>query len=196
LSGPTPKAPGFAGGYLLQITPYPLDFDKISLANDPRSAIETAIRNSGGIRFHGKIATDLAENFSKLEDAYWDETLNRCNQLTGQGTSQSSERSVAHFIADTFRGFGPKQSRNLLQALGLTRYEIPIDSRITKWLRKSNFPVPISASLLADPDYYDFVLDGFQKLSAAADIFPCELDAIIFAQADNGAWSLQDIASF
>jgi hypothetical protein len=83
-----------------------------------------------------------------------------------------------------------------LQAVGLTRYEIPIDSRIAKWLRKSNFPVPISAILLSDPEYYDFVLDGFQQRSAAADIFPCELDAIIFAQADNGTWGLQDIAEF
>jgi hypothetical protein len=36
---------------------------------------------------------------------------------------------VAGYIQETFEGFGPKQSRNLLQALGLTRYEIPIDIR-------------------------------------------------------------------
>src|SRR3712207_8726784 len=36
-------------------------------------------------------------------------------------------------IDDSLKGFGPKQSRNLLQGLGLTRYEIPIDIRITRW---------------------------------------------------------------
>lgn len=190
------SGPKSAVAKLIQTDPYPLEFEKIGASSDPWSAIETAIRSSGGIRFHGKIATDLAKNFSKLEESYWDETLDRCNRLIGRDTNQSSERAVAHFIANTFRGFGPKQSRNLLQALGLTRYEIPIDSRVTKWLRKSKFPVPVNAILLSDPEYYDFVLDGFQKLSADADIFPCELDAIIFAQADNGAWSSQDIAKF
>ena len=33
-------------------------------------------------------------------------------------------------MSERLAGFGPKQARNLLQGLGLTRYEIPIDSRI------------------------------------------------------------------
>lgn len=41
---------------------------------------------------------------------------------------------AANFIQDRFKGFVPKQSRNLFQTTGLSRYETPIDSRITKWL--------------------------------------------------------------
>ena len=41
---------------------------------------------------------------------------------------ESAERQAADYFADHFAGFGPKQSRNLLQSLGLARYEVPIDS--------------------------------------------------------------------
>jgi len=40
----------------------------------------------------------------------------------------------ACILLQELKGIGPKQSRNLRQALGLLRYEIPIDSRIVKWL--------------------------------------------------------------
>ena len=51
-----------------------------------------------------------------------------------------SERHAAEFIDKQLKGFGPKQSRNLLQWLGPSRYEIPLDSRITKWL--NDFWIP------------------------------------------------------
>jgi len=91
---------------------------------------------------------------------------------------------VAEYIAANLKGFGPKQSRNLLQWLGLSRYEIPLDSRITKWLNEFGFPVKLSATALQDINYYNFVSDGFQKLAKTADIYPCVLDAIIFASYD------------
>lgn len=52
-----------------------------------------------------------------------------------------TERHAVRFIDEHYQGFGPKQSRNLLQGLGLSRFEIPIDSRITKWLNEFGFPV-------------------------------------------------------
>jgi hypothetical protein len=71
-----------------------------------------------------------------------------------------------------------------MQSLGLTKYEIPIDSRITKWLNDFGFPVTLSANVLSDQNYYNFVLDGFQKLCSAAEIYPCVMDAAIFASND------------
>ena len=56
-------------------------------------------------------------------------TLAQCSRLIGPETPRETEAEVADYINDTFRGFGPKQSRNILQELGLTRYEIPIDNR-------------------------------------------------------------------
>ena len=102
------------------------------------------------------------------------------------------EKNVADYI-DTYQGFGPKQSRNFLQALGLTRFEIPIDSRVTEWLNRFGFPVRLSAAALADPHYYEFVSDGIQALCAKCGVFPCILDAAIFALKDGDAWTEANI---
>jgi hypothetical protein len=85
-------------------------------------------------------------------------------------------------------GLGPKQSRNFLQCLGLTRYEIPIDSRITKWLNDFGFPVALGAAALSDPDYYAFVNDGVRELCKAAGTYPCVFDAVVFSRVDKGGW--------
>src|SRR4051794_37056495 len=62
--------------------------------------------------------------------------------------SPDTERNAARFIDDHYQGFGPKQSRNLLQGLGLSRFDVPIDSRITKWLNEFGFPVKLTVSAL------------------------------------------------
>lgn len=74
--------------------------------------------------FPEKIADDLEANLRLLEGGEWERALERCNRLA-HSTTREAERQVAEYIRETFHGFGPKQSRNLLQALGLTRYEIP-----------------------------------------------------------------------
>jgi hypothetical protein len=95
------------------------------------------------------------------------------------------ETEAADFIDSHLKGFGPKQSRNLLQNLGLTRYGVPIDSRTTKWLNDFGFPVTLSATAMADLDYYRFVSEGFRELCDACGIYPCLLDAAIFSSFDN-----------
>jgi thermostable 8-oxoguanine DNA glycosylase len=102
---------------------------------------------------------------------------------------QGVEKEVTEYVEDRFEGFGPKQSRNFLQALGLTRYEISIDSRVTDWLNDFAFPVHLSAAALADRNYYDFVSEGVQELCKASGVFPRILDAAIFALKDGDAWT-------
>src|SRR5262249_34104697 len=97
------------------------------------------------------------------------------------------------FVDDGFAGFGPKQSRNLLQCLGLTRYEIPIDSRITEWLNEFGFPVHLSAPVLGDRAYYCFVMDGVRELCKVSDVLPCILDAAIFASSDGQGWTEENV---
>ena len=104
-----------------------------------------------------------------------------------------SERGAARFVDEKFKGFGPKQSRNLLQGLGLSRYEVPIDSRITKWLNEFGFPIRLTASALADRNYFEFVSDGFQRLAEACGIAPCVLDAAIFSSFDDGGWTEENV---
>jgi hypothetical protein len=67
---------------------------------------------------------------------------------------------------------GLKQSRNVLQVLGLTRYEIPLESRLTHWLNGFGFPLYLSASSLGDLAVYELVEDGFQALCERIDVLP------------------------
>lgn len=108
-------------------------------------------------------------------------------------STPATERQAAEFFAKHLKGFGPKQSRNLVQGLGLSRFEIPIDSRITKWLNVFGFPVKLTANTLADRNYYNFVSDGFQRLCEACEVMPCVLDAAIFSSFDKGGWTEDNV---
>jgi hypothetical protein len=127
------------------------------------------------------------------------------NSAGGYGGGIFNDRGTATVTGSTLSGnaaggpgggifsFGPKQSRNLLQSLGLSRYETPIDSRIVKWLNEFGFPLRLSAPALADRHYYAFVMEGFQQICRACEVMPCVLDAAIFASFDNGGWTEESI---
>jgi len=176
----------------IRTDPFPVSYDATCRAPRVRPFIAGALRDSGGIRFGGTIAKQLAANFRLLEEGEWAHALKQCNRLT-RPVPQTAEREVADYIQQTCYGFGPKQPRNFLQALGLTRYEIPIDSRVTDWLNEFGFPVKLSAAGLADINYYNFVSDGVQALCAKCGVFPCVLDAAIFALKDGDAWNEDNV---
>lgn len=97
---------------------------------------------------------------------------------------------VAHQVAETLKGIGLKQSRNLLQSLGATRYEIPIDSRITGWLNRIGCSPKIGSTALGDHAFYDLAMDGLVEICDRAGVFPCLFDAAVFASADRpGAYA-------
>jgi hypothetical protein len=70
----------------------------------------------------------------------------------------------------------------------MTRHEIPLDSRITKWLNQNIFDVKLNAMLLGDRGYYEFVLDGVQALCKKSRVVPCVFDAAVFSSTDRD-WS-------
>lgn len=172
--------------------PFPLDYHLCRSQRDIRSFAQSTLASSGGIRFSNRLSEHVAENLDLLEHGLWSETLTVLDDLR-RAQNPESERSAAGFVAKHFKGFGPKQSRNLLQSLGLTRFEIPIDSRITKWLNDFGFPVKLSAGALSDANYYEFVSEGFQQLCAKSDVYPCVLDAAIFASYDQGGWTEDNV---
>lgn len=109
------------------------------------------------------------------------------NPPSDKNKRKELERKCANSIDDekNLKGLGPKQSRNLLQALGLTHYEIPIDSRIAKWIKnklgkEDGLPL-LSVSALSDQKYYCAMLDAIQELCDHADELPCIFDAAVFA---------------
>jgi hypothetical protein len=68
--------------------------------------------------------------------------------------------------------------------LGLTRFEIPIDSRITSGLNGHGFPLKLFAANLSNKYYYEFMMDGVHLLRQNCDILPCMFDAAVFSNVD------------
>ncbi len=173
-------------------TPFPLGLDKCFENKKALDRfVERVITEFRGLRRAKRIAKEVEHNFSWLEQKGWVlvqqeiDRLQECRKRSPQYSDRTIERAAALVISRNMKGFGPKQSRNLWQSLGLTRYEIPIDSRITKWLNSAGFPLKLSANALADANYYDFVMDGIQLLCMQSDTYPCLLDAAIFASFDK-----------
>jgi N-glycosylase/DNA lyase len=170
------------------VTPFPLDYSRCTVADNLQMTVEEAITAFGGLRRGKTIGEEVEFNFRWLEDKGWKVIYGIVEDLN---TNQSieTERKSAETVIAHLKGFGPKQSRNLFQSLGLTKYEIPVDSRIVKWLTNFGFPIQLSSAALADKNYYNFVLDGFQKICEACDILPCEMDAAIFSSFDDEEWT-------
>lgn len=170
----------------------PLDYKICTEQNDLAEFARKILSDFGGLRRSTTIGKELETNMSFLADGGWESTLEHLDEVRLNSTPDTEKRAAA-FINDSFKGFGPKQSRNLLQGLGISRFEIPIDSRITKWLNSIEFPVKLTANALQDQNYYNFVSDGFQKLCEACDIMPCVLDAAIFSSFDEGKWTEENV---
>ena len=174
------SGPGTPVYKFIHENPFPLDYDAVRDKQDLSGFIVDTLTNRG-ILYYNRIAGFLVFNLDKLETDEWVVTLKKCNQLSGcKPTTKRRERDAARYIKETFKGFGSKQSRNLLQMLGLTRHEIPIDSRMKEWLLDFGYPPPLSGKLLADMEYYELVLDDVQALCKKADVPPCLFDAMVF----------------
>ncbi len=143
------------------------------------------------LRRSNRIAKELSENIHFISENW--PAINEYLVRIEKEQAPLFEREAAEYIQCYFKGFGPKQSRNLLQTLRISRYEIPIDSRITKWLNNFGFPFHLTAQGLGDKGFYNFVSDGIQALAEACDILPCVLDAVIFSSYDKGEWTVENI---
>jgi len=168
----------------ISTTPFPLNYEICLKQHNLGKFAETSITEFGGIRRGPTIGDEIQHNFQWLENDGWN-TISKIVETLAHGQTAETEMAAAEKIAEHLKGFGPKQARNLLQALGLTKYEIPIDSRITKWMNNIGFPIELSATALSDKNYYSFISEGFRKLCDASDIYPCMLDAAIFSSFDS-----------
>jgi len=182
-SGPNSKI-----NILIRARPFPLGLAVCRAAEDLEE-LTVGVAQEWGIRRGPTIGGELRANLLRLETADgWADLLALLHSLeTCPGPME--ERGAAQQIATWLKGFGPKQARNLLQMLGLTKHEIPLDSRVVKWLRNAGFPAPLVPMALSDEAYYCFVMDRVQELCAEAKILPCVLDALVFAAADDDAWT-------
>jgi thermostable 8-oxoguanine DNA glycosylase len=164
--------------------PFPLNFTLCSTQTNLKEFVSNTITKFGGLRRANKIAEAVSDNLEWLENGGWQSMFSMVDSLENNEIV-GLERQSAEYINDNLKGFGPKQARNLLQSLGLTRYEIPVDSRIIKWLNDFGFPIKLSSGSLTDKNYYSFIQDGIQQLCQRSKIYPCVLDAAIFSSFDR-----------
>lgn len=181
------SGPNSVVGRFLSKEPFPINFESISNVDKIEDYLKQELKKNGLTRFINRISQFFASNIKKIENDNW-LIIKRLESLKDID-SKEEERKIADKLNNDFDGFGPKQSRNFLQSLGLTKYEIPIDSRITNWLNDFGFPLSLTSSLLGDKGYYHFVSDGIQELCRKAEVYPCILDAAIFSSYDNGEWT-------
>lgn len=170
--------------------PFPLNLNKCMEQTNLKGFVEDTITTRGLWRAK-RIGDEVLCNLEWLKNGGWLEIETIAKALIVNRSqiprfdSRTIEREVAKIAIDKLKGFGPKQSRNLWQSLGYTRYEIPLDSRLTKWFNKNGFPIRLSAGALSDENYYKFVMDGIQDACKASDVYPCVLDAAIFTSYDK-----------
>jgi len=173
------------------VTPFPLDLQECSRTDKVSSFVEDTLASFGGMRRTTTIGRQIENNLVWLNNNGWSQIegiadeLAKCRKREPRTEDIAIERKAANFVAKNLAGFGPKQSRNLWQTLGLLRFEIPIDSRITKWLNRKNFLVKLSAIALADNNYYEFVMTGIQRLCEKCQILTCVFDAAVFSSFDR-----------
>jgi len=181
--------------------PFPLRLDVCDAAID-LSALTERTLSSKGIRFGPKIGKWFESNLSRLKNGVWtgvEEHFYRLALFPKTGSAQTKitlERNAARAImgrAGGLNGVGPKQARNIWQCMGITQFEIPIDSRVCKWAQNLQPELPIDmGKLYASVSYYEDVMTRIQILCQAAGTLPCEFDAAVFSSVDPTQWPEDD----
>lgn len=141
---------------------------------------------AAGLRRAPTMAANLTTIFNGLESGGWSELLDRLRTLE-RNTTIIKERGVVNHILSSkmFPGLGQKQSRNFIQWLGLSRYEVPLDSRVLKKLAEFGCNFVPKGAALTDEMVYVFVQSAIQQIAKALDMYPCELDAYIFSSFED-----------
>jgi thermostable 8-oxoguanine DNA glycosylase len=148
---------------------------------DSISALATQELNFYRLRRFNIIAENLESIFVYLKNGGWTVLKAQLASIK-EVTSIEKERKVIEYLqGGSFPGLGPKQARNFIQWLGLSKYEIPIDSRVLKRLKEFGSDFVPAGSSLSDPVVYLFVQHLLQVIASSQKIFPCELDACIFS---------------
>ena len=169
---------------LVERKPFPLSLGRCVISGSVARHVRTCIRSARGVRRGASIAKECTTNLRKLQGGLWSDAKGWYETLRAQRVRRPNfddrhrEREAAAW-ATQFTGIGPKQSRNLWQLLGLTRYEIPIDSRMAKWIN-GNLAQKIDVKRLGNAIYYESVLNFVQAACKMSGVLPCLFDAAVF----------------
>jgi hypothetical protein len=183
------SGPGTPVTRFLNLRPFPIRLEDC-LKGDIEEISRKELKNFRGIRFINKIPKQIKANANWLEDGGWELLENEFARLRAQRIRPAvsgdfkAERNASRLVSANLGGFGPKQSRNFVQWLGYTRFEIPIDSKIKNWVN-GNLSFKIDEKLLSNWRYYETILDQIRGLCEQADVIPCMFDAAVFASGER-----------
>ena len=106
------------------------------------------------LRRYNTIAEWLILIIKEWELGEWDILQKKLTLLKKDHSKEDEKQVIDYLRSGKYKGLGLKQSRNFLQWLGLSIYEIPIDSRVIKVLENCgcNF-VPGPKALQDDATY-------------------------------------------
>jgi thermostable 8-oxoguanine DNA glycosylase len=159
---------------LLKKKPYLLNYQYLFKVQNIEALFQEIFQTFGITKYVKKVPGFFTTNFDVLEETDWDLELEIKRSIEHELT-KSDERKLADMVDRSFKGFGSKEARSFLLALGVTKYEIPIDINLIKWLENFGFPIKFSKTALQDILFYHFVSDGIQRLCEISDIYPCVL---------------------
>jgi hypothetical protein len=146
-------------------------------------AFQETFQAFGVTKYLKKVPKYFSTNFDFLVETNWD-LESEINRSLDHELTKYDERKLADRVDKSFKGFGSKEARSFLLALGVTKYEIPIDYKLLKWLNNFDFPIKFSKIALQDILFYHFVSDGIQKLCEISEIYPCVLYASIISSSE------------
>lgn len=140
---------------------------------------------SARLRRTQTIAGNLAHILGELENGEWKILHEHLSTLNSNTTRRKEQKVATYLQSHKYPGLGPKQSRNFIQWSGLSRYEIPLDSRVLKRLKELGCTFVPKANALSDETVYRFIESGLQQVAAELGIYPCILDACIYSSFEN-----------
>jgi thermostable 8-oxoguanine DNA glycosylase len=173
---------------LSRTDPFVLSYETCAGQADVVSYVKGQLSRFGVTRFTEKIPAFLKTNLGEFDLGLWDKTSQELEELRAR-QDQRTERRTAGFIEANYAGIGPKQARNVLQCVGLTRYEIPLDSRIEGWFTRLGWPFEYKLSGKG----YCHILDDIQELCRECGVIPCVLDASVFNSVDGSDWTEEKV---
>ncbi len=190
LTSQQPSGEGDPVSILLNENPFSLSYKQCQRANDTCRFVRDVLHRYSGIRFRdNRIPKMAAMNFARLEADEWKEIKQHGERLRKQrkilhnwnnyAPIHKAEEEACEYM-DDFEGFGPKQSRNFWQALGLTRYVSVLDSRVKKWCEQNLQGNWSTFNISRRKDYADMA-DKIRELCRKASVLPCVFDAAVFS---------------
>ena len=132
------------------------------------------------LRRYNTIAEWLILIIKEWELGEWDILQQKLTLLKKYHSKEDEKQVIDYLRSGKYKGLGLKQSRNFLQWLGLSIYEIPIDSRVIKVLENCGCNFVPGPKALQDDATYEYLENGLQMISEELQILPCELDACFF----------------